>query len=549
MPETRALDARRPSDTAARGIAVALLASAIACAARWVLDPWLGHDHPFLPAYAAVAVATLFGTWRSAALTAILCTLWANFLFVEPRYSFDMRRENIVATAAFYLVSAVIIYLGHRASGANKALARMVVRLAEADHRKSDFLALIAHELRNPLSTLTVGHSLIKEGTLGPASLDQTWRMLERQTDNMTRLVGDLLDVARIEQGKIMLCLGPVPVATIVNDAIAAARSATASKRQTLTVDMPAAPGAVIGDPLRLGQVLGNLLHNASKFSPDGAVVMVKVEAGPGHVTVSVKDAGIGIPSSELLKIFESFVQLSPRTDGPQGLGLGLALTKKLVEMHGGTVEARSDGPGKGAEFIVRLPRGAVQDLPAPTRPSPLPAEGAVTAPIPVRIETSAVVAPKAPIDPCEATGHACAALRLLVVDDNQDAAESLATLLNLKGHDVKTAHDGKAALRAVAEQQPQLVFLDIGLPDMTGYEVALQLRRQVQGAQPVLVALTGWGDEDALRRSRDSGFDLHLTKPVSIESIDEALGKTAGGAKPPSVDVARRNASVPALN
>jgi signal transduction histidine kinase/ActR/RegA family two-component response regulator len=533
MPLAQPLTTHRWLDTAGREAGVAMLVSALALGSRWLLDPWLGHHHPLLPTYAAIALATWFGSWRAGALTAIICQFGVIYFLVTPPDSIEIvRPDNHVAVASFYLVAAVIIYLGHRATSANKSLSDLVKRLGEADHRKSEFLALLAHELRNPLSTMTVAHGLIKSGALAPAALQGTWDRLERQTNHMTRLVGDLLDVARIDQGKMILRRISIPVATAVNDAVDVARSLAASKRQTVAVEMPDDPGTVVADPVRMSQILANLLHNASKFSPEGGVIKVKVEPAAEQVTISVKDPGIGIPASQLLAIFESFVQLAPRSNGPQGLGLGLALTKKLIEMHGGSVEARSQGVGMGSEFIARFPRGEVSWEPVQAPQSslfpeqveplsmPAPVQQADPAqPPPVRQQFEPLLAP-----PSGAAKPA--ALRLLVVDDNRDAAETLAMLLDLKGYQVRTAHDGRSALRAMVEQQSDFVFLDIGLPDMSGHEVALQLRRQVKGKQPVLVALTGWGNEEDRKRSRESGFDLHLTKPVSIESIDEALTK-----------------------
>lgn len=530
MPLAQTLTTHRWFDTAGREVGVAMLVSALALGSRWLLDPWLGHHHPLLPTYAAIALATWFGSWRAGALTAIVCQLGVIY-FLTPSDSIEIvRPDNHVAMASFYLVAAVIIYLGHRATSANKSLSDLVKRLGEADHRKSEFLALLAHELRNPLSTMTVAHGLIKSGALAPAALQATWDRLERQTNHMTRLVGDLLDVARIDQGKMILRRISIPVATAVNDAVDLARSLAASKRQTVAVEMPDDPGTVVADPVRMSQILANLLHNASKFSPEGGVIKVKVEPAAEEVTISVKDAGIGIPASQLLAIFESFVQLAPRSKGPQGLGLGLALTKKLIEMHGGSVEARSQGVGMGSEFIARFPRGEVSWEPVQSPQSSLfPEEVEPSSmPPPVQHVDRAQPSPvRKQFEPPEALPSGAskpAALRLLVVDDNRDAAETLAMLLDLKGHRVTMAHDGGSALRAVAEQQPDFVFLDIGLPDMTGHEVALQLRRQIQGKQPVLIALTGWGNEEDRKRSRESGFDLHLTKPVSIESIDAAL-------------------------
>ena len=497
-----ALDKVWVSKDLRRELALAITLAALAFLARWCVDPWLHDRHEFLPSYLAVALATWFASWHAGVIVAAIGLTVLEFAFSGARNPSEYSAlDNAAATVVYIFVSSLIIFLTQRAAAANRALAANVARLGEADHRKSDFLALLAHELRTPLSALTAGTGLIKTGALDANALRGTWEMMERQTDHMKRLVGDLLDVARLEQGKIELSREKVLVVPLVDDVIADLRGFTDARRQKVVHQIFGTPGAALLDCLRIGQVLSNLLHNASKFSAEETVITVTTRFTAEDVTVSVRDKGVGIPPSQLDEVFDSFVQLGSKAMQAQGLGLGLALTKKLVKMHGGSIQARSDGAGCGAEFVVQLPRG-------------------------VPVETAAAVAAgggqAAADSPDAASGPP--ALRLLIVDDNPDAADTLALLLRMMGHQATTANDGGSALRAAAQDQPDFIFLDIGLPDMSGHEVAVQLRRQVDGKQPVLVALTGWGGADDSERSRQAGFDSHLTKPVTLEQIDQAL-------------------------
>lgn len=484
-----------------RQAAVAVALSLGAIGVRAAIDPWMGDRHEFLSAYAAVALATWLATWRAGAIAAVLAIGAMTWLFDVPRNNAELLSEwhGRFAFATAAAVSGLIILLQHRSTTFRNALLQKVVRLDAADHRKSDFLAFVAHELRNPLSTLLVGTGLIKKGALDP-TLSHTLQMVERQTAVMQRLVNDLLDVSKIEQGKIALSRTKSAISEVIECAITDVLSLTNAGSARI-VYLPRDQGAALIDRLRIGQVVGNLLHNAVKFSPHDGVVTVTSESSGGDVSISVKDDGIGIPADELHTIFQSFVQLDAPSAHPPGLGLGLSLSRKLVEMHGGVLQVKSDGPGRGAEFTVRLPRGLPHDLGEPAR------------------RQSKV------LDEYKETPAIASERRLLVVDDNRDAAESLALLLTLKGYTTSIAGDGKSAIEAAVACPPDMIFLDIGLPDISGHEVALRLRQEIPGCkQPVLVALTGWGSAEDLRRSKQTGFDAHLTKPVTLEQLDEAL-------------------------
>jgi signal transduction histidine kinase/CheY-like chemotaxis protein len=493
---------------ASRQILLAVLVSAASLGVRWALDPWLGQRQPFTPAFAAIAIAAWFANWRAGLAAAVLCHLWANYFFIEPRHAFAFGTDELVGAGFYYLTAGVILFLGHSATAANRSLADMVGLLRKVDVRKTEFLALLGHELRNPLATIRTSVELLKTGALDPADTRYAIDMMERQASQMTRLIEDLLDISRIDQGKIVLHTTSVAVMRAVADAVEAARTFTEPMGQVVAVKVPPDVETVEADPARVTQVLTNLLHNASKFSPRGSRIEVSARPVDGQVAITVRDHGIGIAEDQLDSIFGSFVQLEPGAGGQPGLGLGLGLSlvRKLMDMLGGSVRARSEGTGKGSEFTVLFPRGA-----SPVAPSAEPSPAA-RAPAPVAAADS---------------------LRLMVVDDNRDAAESLAMLLQLKGHHVITANNGPAALRQVARETPDIIFLDLGMPDMDGFEVAHRLRMLIKGRQPALVALTGWGGEDDQRRSRDAGFDRHLTKPVSMEALEQALLVTAPAKAP----------------
>lgn len=488
--------------TLPRQMLTALAFAGIAISLRWGLSSWLGEHHEFLPGYVAVAAATWLGTWRAGIVVTIIGLGAINFPAIQGQQPAGPALQDGASLVAFVTVSGLLIVLGHHAFKQMHALTDEVFRLDAADHKKSDFLALIAHELRNPLSSLRVASALIRNGRLDGSTLQRTWEMMERQTDHMARLVGDLLDVARIEQGKITLELKRAKIAAVIEESVAQASSYTSARAQRVEVEGDTDAAEADVDLLRIGQVLGNLLHNASKFSPKGAVITIRVGVSPHAVLIAVKDAGVGIPPSQLSAIFGAFVQLQPASGRPQGLGLGLELCKKLVELHGGSISAHSDGTGLGSEFVVELPRA---------RNAEPQSAGLGTPP---HEEESALT---------PSTGGP-APLRILVVDDNRDAADSLAMLLSMSGHESSTACDGTSALAQIQRDRPDFVFLDIGLPDISGHEVARRLRQQVKWKQPVLAALTGWGGEDDIRLAKQSGFDTHLTKPVSMEQIVHAL-------------------------
>jgi PAS domain S-box-containing protein len=378
---------------------------------------------------------------------------------------------------------------------AEELLVRQAEALREADRKKDEFLATLAHELRNPLAPLRNGLQIMRLLPRNPAALEQAWGMMDRQLTQLVRLVDDLLDVSRITRGKLNLRREGVDVRAVIAAAVETSRPAIEQAGHELTVKVPEEAVLVDGDATRLAQVVANLLNNSAKYTHRGGHICLTAERTNGSVVLSVKDNGIGIPPTMLGRVFEMFIQVDrtlEKTTG--GLGIGLSLVKGLVEMHGGTIEARSEGEGKGSEFVVTLP----------------------------------VAIPKAN-DPDHRTTDVNGAVqpdrrRVLVVDDNVDAADSLGQLLELLGNEIRTAHNGEAGIAAAAAFRPDVILMDIGMPKLNGYEAARRVREQPWGRTVVLVALTGWGQEADRRKSADAGFDFHLVKPVDPAALKKLL-------------------------
>jgi PAS domain S-box-containing protein len=371
--------------------------------------------------------------------------------------------------------------------------------LKEDDRRKDEFLAMLAHELRNPLAPIRNALHIMKQPRVERAVVERVQEMMERQVQHMTRMVDDLLDVSRITRGKIELRKEVVDLASVVSRTVEVIRPLIEDRHQELTVDLPPKPLRLGADPTRLEQVLANLLNNAAKYTDHGGHIGLSARQDGSELVLRVKDTGVGVAADMLARIFEPFVQSDRMLHHSQGgLGIGLTLVRSLVEMHGGTVTAHSEGPGKGSEFIVRLPAFSQKQQVSGTRAAGAGSEPVVTAP----------------------------QRRILVVDDNVDAAESLALLLRMEGHDVRVAHDGPGALAAVEADPPDLVFLDIGMPVMNGYEVAQRLRQRPGLENLLLVAMTGWGQKEDRCRSQEAGFDRHLVKPVEPDALRQLLAR-----------------------
>ena len=368
--------------------------------------------------------------------------------------------------------------------------------LVEADRRKDEFLATLAHELRNPLAPIRNALEIMRLADGDPAAFNRSRAVMERQVGQMVRLIDDLLDMSRISRGKIELRKERVELGRVVQHAVETSRPQIETSSHELTIDLPAEPVYVEADPARLAQVLSNLLTNSAKFTPRGGRIRLSVERQGSDAVIRVRDSGIGIAEEMLPRVFEIFSQVDRTMESAHGgLGIGLSIVRGIVELHGGSVEARSDGPGRGSEFAIRL--------------------SAILPTSPVRLAAIEGVAPEGG-----------PARRILIVDDNRDAARSLALLLALRGHETQVAHDGIEALHAAETFRPAILFLDIGMPRLNGYAAAERLRQTDWGRALTIVALTGWGQEGDKQRSSAAGIDFHLVKPVDPDEVDRLLAR-----------------------
>lgn len=379
---------------------------------------------------------------------------------------------------------------------AQRELERSRDALEVADRRKDEFLATLAHELRNPLSAICNARDALRLPGMGPERQSRLFDIVDRQTRVLSRLVDDLLDISRIAGGKVHLRRQTVLMEEALRHAIEAAQPMISAAGHRLTLVVSPIPVAVNADPVRLQQIVLNLLTNAVKYTPPGGQIDVRVEPDGEMARISVSDSGVGIPPDQLDSVFELFSQLTPALErSQQGLGIGLALVRGLVHLHGGTIEAQSEGEGRGSQFIVRLPMTTVQAVSTGLHGMP-------------QIER-----------------HAEGSLRLVLIDDNEDGLESLAMLLQSAGCDVHTATDGHSGLKLALSVRPDAVLLDIGLPDMSGYDVARHIRQHETSTRMLLIAVSGWGQQEDKRAAYEAGFDQHITKPVDFKELISLLG------------------------
>jgi signal transduction histidine kinase/ActR/RegA family two-component response regulator len=385
---------------------------------------------------------------------------------------------------------------GEESRVAQRQLEEQASALKEADRRKNEFLAILAHELRNPLAPIRNAVEVL--GLQNPPDPAVQWprEIIERQVHHLNRMVDDLLDVSRITQSKFNLHKEPVQVTSVIARAIETSQPLIEARKHRVSIEAPTDPLWVEGDKVRLAQVVANLLNNAAKYMAEGGQIWLSAEREAGEAVLRVRDTGIGIPADLLPRVFDAFTQEERSPDRAQGgLGIGLALVRSLVELHGGRVEARSAGRGQGSEFVVRLPALA---------------EGPPMAASPVKSNGDSKVPRR----------------RILIVDDNIDSAETLGLLLRLGGHQVKTAYSGPSALAAAQLERPEIVMLDIGMPGMDGLEVARRLREEIGLKDVLLVAMTGYGQDEDRRRTEGAGFNTHLVKPVDPERLNAIFAR-----------------------
>ncbi len=377
---------------------------------------------------------------------------------------------------------------------------RNLEALLEVDRQKDQFLAILAHELRNPLAPIRSALQAMLQPGASVESNSRARDIAERQLKNMTRLLDDLLDVSRIREGRIELRREIVSLASILRAAVETSQPLIADRRHQLTVDPSPEELSVDGDPVRLSQALTNLLNNAAKYTDPGGRIWLSSERSDGQALIRVRDSGIGIDPVMVPHVFDLFVQCDHRTGvSASGVGIGLTLAKRLVELHGGRLEAFSAGLGLGSEFVIRLP-----------------------------IATGGRAAADSPVERSADVPAATTALRVLVVDDNVDAADGLALLLDLQGHETRVAYGGESALEAAKDFRPEIAILDIGMPLMDGYELARRLREAPQTSTTVLVAMTGWGQEEDLRKAKEAGFHHHVVKPADPDELEKLLANVA---------------------
>ena len=424
------------------------------------------------------------------------------------RYAVEARRQESVLRQAREELQGRVDERTLSLETMNAALAAEVIerrraeqKLRDLDRWKNEFLATLAHELRNPLAPISHATEILarlEDGEIDRASAEGARKVIERHVTHLVRLIDDLIDVSRISHGKIGLRRERVDLASIVDSAVEAARPFFLGRRHALEIVLPQTPVPLDGDPVRLAQIVTNLLSNAARYTEPGGKVLLEARSDGDALVLRVVDSGIGIPPTELAHIFSMFAQVAatPAVDHG-GLGIGLALAQQLAELHGGSLTAASDGPGKGSTFTLRLPLGTFAEVPVePPRAATLPAPT-------IR-------------------------RRILIVDDNADAARTLADLLDLDGHETHVAHDGPSAVEAAQRLRPDVAVLDIGLPGFSGLEVARRLREDPTLAGLFLVALSGWVQPEDLARSREAGFDHHLAKPVRVATLEELLAESA---------------------
>jgi len=370
-------------------------------------------------------------------------------------------------------------------------------QLSIADRRKDEFLATLAHELRNPLAPIRNVLEIMRLKDANDPFINSSRDIIERHISQMTHLVDDLMEASRISQGKLELRKKRIDLTEIIQNAIESSYEIIVESKHRLIVEKQETPIFIDADSTRINQIISNLLNNAAKYTPDGGTIFLKVFQDADEAVLSVADSGIGIPAEQLSNIFTMFSQLTPALERSQGgLGIGLALVHSLVKLHGGTIVARSEGEAKGSEFIVRLPIFNSLE------------------------ETVSTIEDSSLVD--------VVSKRILVIDDNIDAAESLAMLLEMSGHISRTAHNGITGLKLAEEFHPEIIFLDIGLPDINGYEVAEQIRKQPWGKNIFLIAATGWGQDTDKELAKIAGFDEHLTKPIDFQKLNSMLQNIA---------------------
>jgi signal transduction histidine kinase/ActR/RegA family two-component response regulator len=492
------------------GYLIAIVATAVVALVRLEISDTVGNFSPIVAFTISIVIAAWYGGLRPGLLATVLSTLAADYLYTPRRHSFEISTPSGAVALGVLCFAGVLISLlceslhrTRRRLEAEQENLRQSIELqrkmrdalTESDRRKDEFLATLAHELRNPLAPIRSATHILRAMLPPTPQLHWARDVIDRQVTQMARLIDDLMDVSRITRGVFDLRREHVALDEVIRGAVETSRPLIDASGHELVVHLPPESLYLDADTIRLAQVFANLLNNAAKYTAPGGRIAVSVAREPALVSVTVQDSGIGIPTDMLTRVFEPFTQLDRSLERSRGgLGIGLALARRLVEMHGGTIEAHSSGPGEGSRFVVRLPLSAQQGIPRP------PSHES-------RVPTPAV------------GRH-----RILVADDNSDSATSLSILLNEAGYEVRTAGNGVQALETAEQFRPDIALLDIGMPQLNGYDVARQLRKQPWGRRALLIAVTGWGGADHRQQTTQAGFDHHLTKPVDPAALTRLL-------------------------
>ncbi|KAA1257678.1 Sensor histidine kinase TodS [Rubripirellula obstinata] len=500
---------------------IAIFSTAVVIWVRSLLNPWLNERCPFSLFYMSVLLTAWVAGSGPALLAIALGTLAAARFFIPPETSFWIEGvPELVQLVIYVIVNCIAVLLFNRVERQRRLAEERAtenVRLGEdlqqADQRKDDFLALLAHELRNPLAPIHSGMALLEKNEDAPEVVRSVRKIVERHTRHLVRITDDLLEVSRFRRGHLEIVMQRIDLREPIRDAIEMIAGAYESKSQLFQSLIPETPVWVNGDHVRLTQLAANLLGNASKYTPESGRIRLVVESHDGTAMVAITDNGIGFSDHHAARIFEPFVQIDEsRIREYEGLGVGLTISKRLVELHQGSLSGRSRGPGLGSCFTVTIPL-LVQAVVESTDPTRLCDQlqqdvGSRAAPVAEALPKSLPEA--ASVSPC----------KLLVVDDNLDASKLLHDLFDCEGYEVQVAHDGMEAIDMAVKFRPTVIVMDIGLPGMDGYEVAKQMRRTSLLSNCKLIALTGWGSEQDRELAALAGFNLHLVKPTGFQAL-----------------------------
>ena len=471
---------------------ITLTAVIIAAGIRYALNPILGSESPLLIFTLPVVLSALYGGFGPALLATCIGGAIGTYLFVGGHGFDNLNLANQVRVVMFFTIGLAISLLGKKFKHSERQAAEAIKQIRQESKRKDEFLAMLGHELRNPLAAISTASALLKFVRPDTERLDQTSEIIGRQVTHMSRLIDDLLDVSRVTRGLVIIDKEPLDLREAVHAAIDQVGLLIQEKHHALTVEVPSEKAWVCGDRTRLIQVVGNLINNAAKYTPPGGNLLVRIGLHKETVELSVQDNGIGIDADLLPQVFDLFVQAVRTSDRSQGgLGIGLALVKSLVELHQGTVRAYSEGAETGSTFTICLPR-----------------------------HTGRTEKPVEPVRFSAIEENAGKSLTILVVDDNKDAALTLAQLLESQGHMVFVEYDAKGALNRVHEEELDVLLLDIGLPEIDGYQLCQRLRLIPHLYTATFIAITGYGQKTDKDRASDAGFAHHLVKPVKPSEL-----------------------------